>query len=77
MSQLKIVLGVNCFREGVTEKVAVEMEIAVLVGFSQKFQSSKKGRKNDLGKGIMVGEFGISSGNIKLFVLNLVWKSER
>lgn len=71
MSQLKIVLGVNCFREGVTEKVAVEMEIAVLVGFSQKFQSSKKGRKNDLGKGIMVGEFGISSGNIKLFVLNL------
>lgn len=77
MSQLKIVLGVNYFREGVTEKVAVEMEIAVLVGFSQKFQSSKKGRKNDLGKGIMVGEFRISSGNIKLFVLNLVWKSER
>lgn len=72
MNQLKIVLEVNYFREGVTEKLAVEMEIAVLVGFSQKFWSSKKRRKNDLGKGIVVGEFGISSRNIKLlFVLNL------
>lgn len=50
--------------------VAVEMEVAVLIAFPQKFWDSIKCGRKDLWSYIMDGEFGITLGNIKLFVLN-------
>lgn len=47
------------------------MEVAIVIGFPEKFWDSINCGRKDLRKYIMVEEFGITLGNIKLFVLNI------